>query len=93
MMVLHGIQKHPKCCNWNTIYIQHSRSIIWKESINTSRTESRILMITILVFERSVRYFIYNWLQFFISMYNSVTLTGSNDFYFEFNGGREIALM
>ena len=50
-------------------------------------------MITILVFERSVRYFIYNWLQFFISMYNSVTSTGSNDFYFDFNGGREIALM
>ena len=50
-------------------------------------------MITTLVFERSVRYFIYNWIQFFISMYNSVTSTGSNDFYFEFNVGREIALI
>jgi hypothetical protein len=41
--------------------------------------------ITILVFKRSVRYLIYNWIQFFISMYNSVTLTASNDLYFEFN--------
>ena len=50
-------------------------------------TESIILMITILVFKRSVRYFIDNWIQFFISMYNSVTSTDSNDFYFEFNDG------
>lgn len=50
-------------------------------------------MITILVFKRSVRYFIYNWIQFFISMYNSVTSTGSNDFYFEFNEGGEIDLI
>ena len=33
---------------------------------------------------------VYNWIQFFVSMYNSVTTTG-NDFNFEFNGG-EITL-
>ncbi len=32
---------------------------------------------------------VYNWIQFFVSMYNSVTATGSNDFNFEFKG-REI---
>ena len=34
---------------------------------------------------------VYNWIQFFVSMYNSVTATGSNDFNFEFKGG-EITL-
>ena len=42
-------------------------------------------MITILVF-KGVYVISYNWLQFFISMVQSVTLTGSNDFYFEFDG-------
>ncbi len=32
---------------------------------------------------------VYNWIQFFVSMYNSVTATGNNDFNFEFKG-REI---
>ena len=27
---------------------------------------------------------VYNWIQFFVSMYNSVTTTVSNDFNFEF---------
>ena len=34
---------------------------------------------------------VYNWIQFFVSMYNSVTTTGSKDFNFEFKGG-EITL-
>ncbi|HEY6656937.1 MAG TPA: hypothetical protein VIZ62_00275 [Nitrososphaeraceae archaeon] len=29
---------------------------------------------------------VYNWIHFFVSMYNSVTTTGRNDFNFEFNG-------
>ena len=33
---------------------------------------------------------VYNWIQFFVSIYNSVTTTGSNDFNFEFNGGETI---
>ncbi|HVP81682.1 MAG TPA: hypothetical protein VMS35_01465 [Nitrososphaeraceae archaeon] len=32
---------------------------------------------------------VYNWIQFFVSMYNSVTATDNNDFNFEFKG-REI---
>lgn len=33
---------------------------------------------------------VYNWIQFFVSMYNSVTTTG-NEFNFEFNGGEVIS--
>ena len=32
---------------------------------------------------------VYNWIQFFVSMYNSVRTT-CNDFNFEFNGGEVI---
>ena len=40
------------------------------------------MMNTIHVFEKNIRYLTYNWIQFFVSMYNSVTSTGSNDFLF-----------
>ena len=47
-------------------------------------------MITIHVFEMNVPYFrVCNWIQLFVSTYNSVTTTG-NDFNFEFNGGEII---
>jgi len=85
---VHGIQRHVMWLDWNTIYTQHLRRLWWRvNQYFKDRTEGFNDYYPWIKNECTL-FHVYNWIQFFISMYNNVTTTGRNDFNFEFNGGK-----